>query len=413
MIESDDSDGHEKVKLFDNKPRDFTKWSRRSETSYSFLDRSSLPEFERVRSMLERWVGRLPKTHQQETVAKMRHKAQGSAKEQFQFNAAFFELFLHEFLLSTGGEVQVEPIIDRLTPDFRVTEELAGGSQLTYVVEATDIDLERGTKLERDWNELWVIDSLNEIFSPDYCLWIHMDGRLESLPRKKHLKRPFENLLKEAQYEEALLIQQSEEGGLKDLPNASFGHGGWNLVGHLIPVSPEYRGQTEAFVANGPMKVDNIDDIGKTKDRLYQKAKRYKNVDDLIIALRCDNSNTRFREVLFGSQQLTFYVHNDPTETTPLPDPQNSRRRDGFWFNSVGPQNLNVIGVVAFYNVHPWSIEDVKAMFYSNPYVDKPMPDWTRSITHAEYSDGEVSMVEGMPPYEFLGDYKVIGDPFG
>ena len=182
---------------------------------------------------------------------------------------------------------------------------------------AMDIDLERGTELERDWNELSVIDSLNEILSPDYRLYIHMNGKLESSPRKVHLKRPFENLLKEAEYEELLGIQQKQDADLEDFPKASFDHRGWTVVGHLIPVSPEHRGQTGAFVANGPMKVDHIDDIGKTRDRLYRKARRYKNVDNLVIALRCDISNNRLDEVLFGSQQFTFHVHNDPTDTTP------------------------------------------------------------------------------------------------
>ena len=228
----------------DDKPRDYTKPSRRAEITYSFLDRSSLLEFERVRRMLERWVERLPKEHQQRTVANSRHRAPGSVKDQIQFNAAFFELFLHEFLHSTGGEVIVEPTIDGLTPDFRVTEELAGGSQLTYVVEATDIDLERGTGLERDWNESWVIDSLNEIVSFDYHLYIRMNGKLESLPRKRHLKQPFENLLKEAEYEEVLLISQKQDCGPEDLPKTSFNHGSWTVIEHLIPVAPKYRGKT-------------------------------------------------------------------------------------------------------------------------------------------------------------------------
>ena len=68
----------------------------------------------------------------------MRHNPPGSQKKEIQFNAAFFELFLHELLLGTAGEVTAEPVINRLTPDFEVTEKLASGSQLTYVVEATD-----------------------------------------------------------------------------------------------------------------------------------------------------------------------------------------------------------------------------------------------------------------------------------
>ena len=51
---------------------------------------------------------------------------------------------------------------------------------------------------------------------------------------------------------------------------------------------------------------ESIDDIGKTKDRLERKAKRYKNMENLIIALRCDISNNRLDEVLFGSQPVHF-----------------------------------------------------------------------------------------------------------
>ena len=400
-------------RLFDDKPRNHTSPSRRAETTYSFLDQSSLPEFERVRCMLERWVERLPKERQQKAVAKLRHKAPGSRQKEIQFNATFFELFLHEFLLGTEGEVVVEPIIDGVTPDFEVTEELAGGSQLTYMVEAKDIDLERGTKLEGDWNELRVLDSLDEISSPDFRLCVRVDGILESLPPKAHLKEPFEKLLREANYEVLCVAQGQRQFDLEDLPGASFPHGSWTVTGYLMPVSPERRGKTKGFVGVVSKRAGIVDDIGKTKDRLYEKARRYKNVEMLIIALRCDISNSRFDEVLFGSQQFTFYVHNGPTDTTPLPEPYTSQRLNGFWLNSSGPINQHVVGVVGFYGIHPGTLDRSRAVFYSNPYVDVPMPEWTNLITHAEYSDGEVRIIEGTPPYEFLRDYEAIGNPFG
>ena len=401
-------------RLFDDKPRNYTKPADRAETTYSFLDRSSKPEFERVRDMLERWIGRLPEKQQRDAVAKMRRNTPGAHKYEIQFNAAFFELFLHEFLLGTGGEVVVEPMINGLTPDFKVTEELADGSQLTYVIEAKDIDLERGTKLERDWNELTVLDTLDEICSPDFRLHIRMEGKLESLPRKANLKRTFEKLLREARYEEVLLVSQGQQGlNLEHLPSASFPHGSWMVTGYLMPVSPERRGKTMGFVGSVSMGVDNVDDIGKTKDRLGRKARRYKNVENLIIALRCDISNNRLDEVLFGSQRFTFYVHNDPTDATPLPEPHYSQKLNGFWFNSGGPINGHVIGVMALYGVHPGTLDRSRAVFYSNPYFDKPMPAWTKLITHAEYSDGEVRIVEGVAPKTFLQDYEIIGFPFG
>ena len=400
--------------LFDDKPRNYTNPARRTETTYSFLDRSSKPEFERVRDMLERWVERLPEKQRRDTVATMRRNPPGSQEEAIQFNATFFELFLHEFLLGTGGKVVKDPMIDELTPDFQVTEELADGSQLTYVVEAKDIDLERGTKLERDWNELTVLDTLDEINSPDFRLHIQMEGKLDSLPRKAHLKKTFEKLLREAKYEEVLSIAQKQQGfNLEHLPSASFPHGSWTVVGHLLPVLPEWRGMTSSFVFNGPVKGDTVDDIGKTKKDLYNKAKHYKNVGNLIIALRCDISNNRLDEALFGSQQVTFYVHKDPTYTTLLPEPYSSQKLNGFWFNSGGPINRHVIGVVAFYGINPGTLDRLSTVFYSNPYLHKPMPAWTKLVTHAKYSDGEVNIGQGVPPYTFLGDYEAIGNPFG
>ena len=401
-------------RLFDDKPRNYTKPARRAETTYSFLDRSSKPEFERVRGMLERWVERLPKSKQRNIVARMRRNPPGSQQDEIQFNGAFFELFLHEFLLGTGGEVVVEPMIDGLTPDFGVTEELADGTQLTYLLEETDIDLERGTKLERDWNELKVLDTLNEISSPDFRLHVRMEGKLEALPRKARLKRTFEKLLRGAKYEKVLPIAQEQQGlNLEHLPSSSFQHGSWTVVGHLWPVSPEHRGNTVGFVGGVSMGVDNVDDIGKTKERLYDKAKRYKNAENLIIALRCDISNDRIDEVLFGSQQFTFYVHNDTTDTTPLLKPHYNQKLNGFWFNFAGPINRHVIGVVAFYGVHPGTLDRSRVVFYPNPYLGKPMPAWTKLMKHAEYSNGEVSIVEGVGPHTFLRDYEVIGNPFG
>ncbi len=358
--------------------------------------------------MLERWIERLPQEQQRKAVANLSHKGSGSPSDQAQFDAAFFELFLHEFLVGAGGQVTVEPSIDGLTPDFRVTQELPDGSQLTYVVEATDLNLERGTDLEQDWNEKTVLDWLNEIDSADFRLWVQTRGNLVSSPRKIHLKRRFEELAKEAIYDEALRMAKSPNGRLEDLPGASFMHGEWTVKGHLIPVSPEDRGTAGPFVCVVSGKTGFLNDIGKTKARLYDKARRYKKVDKLIVALRCDSSNDRLSEALFGRQQFTFYVHKSATVAGPLPESHYNQRLDGFWCNSAGPQNRHVIGVVSFYGVYPYALDRANAVFYSNPYLEQTMPDWTRSIAHAEYRDGDIIFVDGLPPFAFLRDYEVI-----
>ena len=401
-------------RLFDDKPRNYTKPSRRAETTYSFLDRSSLPEYERVRCMLQRWVDRFPLEHQPKILGEMRHKGSGSIANDKHFNAAFFELFLHEFLNGTDGSVEVQPSLGSRPPDFRVKLKLQDKTEFTYIVEASDIDLESGTALERDQNELSVFDVLNEIPSPDFFLFLETRGKLESTPPLRKLKHHFEKLIKEADYDDLLRIYMHCGQNPIHLPTIPpFPNGNWILTGRLIPVLPESRPNSGKLIRLYPSKVSHIDDIGKTKARLDDKAKQHRNVENLVIALRCDPANDRLDEALIGKLGPSLRVHREKANSGSFHSSFYNRRKDGFWANNSGPQNQNVIGVVAFYDLHPWTIGNLKAMFYSNPYVDKPMPDWTKSVTHAEYSDGEVTKVEGTPPFTFMGDYEVIGNPFG
>ena len=396
------------ARLFDCKPRSYYGLSRRAESIYSYLNRTALPEYEKIRDMLERWVDRLPAGKRDDLVGRIRHKGPGFPVEVRNFNAAFFELFLHEFLVGSATSVTLDPEFSGKTPDFEVTECLDDGSNFSYVVEATDINLERGTKLERQWNELTVIDSLDELPIREYSLFLRTRGTLNSTPRLDDVKRPFLELAKETDFEELLTASLREDFNFDDAPSATYEHDSWKVKGSLIPVLPEYHHQADKFVAWWSRGADHIDDIGRTKDSLIKKAKRYSNVENLIVALRCKYSNRRLEEVLFGRRTFNFYYRDEPSDTTPVPEPYHGQKLDGFWCNSYGPQYENVVGVVAFWRVHPWSLKDAEAVFYSNPYVDTRLPSWATEITHTEYSSGEVKIVEGVPPSAFLKDIEVI-----
>ena len=364
--------------------------------------------------MLQRWVDRFPPEHQPQILGEMRHKGSGSRAKDRHFNAAFFELFLHEFLSGTDGSVEAQPSIRRRPPDFRVNLKLQDRTEFTYIVEATDIDLESGTALERDQNELSVFDTLNEIPSPDFSLFLETQGKLEATPPRWKLKRHLEKLIKETDYDDLLHIYMlcgQNPTRLHTIP--PFSHGNWILSGRLVPVLPDNRPRSGKLISLYPSRVSPIDDIGKTKARLDGKANQHKNIENLIIALRRDKANDRLDEALIGKRGANIRVRHQKIDSGAFHSLFYDRRKDGFWANDSGPQNQSVIGAVEFYDLYPWSIENAKATFYSNPYVDKPLPDWTKSITHAEYSGREVSIVEGIPPCKLLRDYEVIGNPFG
>ncbi len=399
----------EAVRLFDDKPRDYTDPARYAETEYSFYDRSSLDEVERTRQMLQRWVDRMPLKKQKDIVSRMRHEGFGSITKEDKFEGAFFELFLHEFLNGTGGYTVVEPKIGRRTPDFGVTETGRDGNKINYVVEATNLNVQFAQDLEWSWNENKAFDILNEIKTADFRLWVRTKGTLASMPSKKGLKRPFEELARDADYDKLTAVYDLY--GPAHMPEATFAHEGWRITGQLIPVTPERRPRKGRFIGMiGPGIWGTFNDIEKTRKALSKKADRYKNIDNLIVAVRGDPFLERMGDVLFGRQVYQVYVPK-PNHTGPIPPSHYAQKYDGFWFNTYGPKNQNVMGVLAFFKLHPGSVDKAGAVFYANPYTEKPLPAWASKITHAEYrEDGVVSVVEGVPPGFFVKDHEPYQD---
>lgn len=400
----------ETIALFDEKERYYIKPSLRAETTYSFYDRSSLTEFAHLRRMLQRWVDRLPPDKQRDIVGRMRHRGRGSPKEEQSFNGAFFELFLNEFLNGTGGYTVVDPKIGNLTPDFGVTETGPDGNKINYIVEATDVNVALNTDLESDWKERQALDALDEIPSPDYRLWVRTEGVLTSVPPKRALQRPFEELAAKSDYDDVSAIAELYGPYQQVMPKAEFQHGGWRITGHLVPVPRERRPRKGRFIGAGPAKGGGYDPIGKTKTRLYDKAKRYKAVDNLIIALRGDwwLEREHVAQALFGRIARVFYQPAAPTGAHQTTSPHTEQLHDGFWANASGPQHENVTGVAVFHSLYPHNIDRATATFYGNPYTDKPLPAWANEITHAEYRDGKVEIVEGVLPGYFAKDHEPL-----
>ena len=161
-------------RLFDDKHRHYLGRSARSESDYSFLDRSALPNPKRIRNMLERWVSRYPAQQRNGIVSRMRRGKKGA--DQDQFVDAFFELFLHEFLWDTGGTINVEPEIGGRHPDFAVSDK-----GFDYVVEATHLDFTRSGDLQELPNEALALDWLDTIDAPLYGLSVATSGVLETM----------------------------------------------------------------------------------------------------------------------------------------------------------------------------------------------------------------------------------------
>ena len=399
--------------LFDDIVRTYTGPAQRSESHFHFYNQSALPAVDRLRKMLQRWVCRFPEDKRNDIVNRMRHEGTGSRSEDRSFDSAFFELAVHEFLRGTGAEVEVDPNIAGRTPDFSAAERYPVADGQKYYVEALDISTADNTGLEISWNDKSCEDVLNEIESPDFYLLVEASGVLESMPRKQALKAPFQRLLAEVDYDDVSAGYEGS-GNWDTLPSATFKHGDWELTGRLLPVSPSRRPKQTGsrFVGSSFGGAGTFDDVGKPRNRLDVKAKRYRHVPRLIIAVSEDEWGIRMNEVLFGTQTYTFYVNADPHDKSPVPEPHPSQRMDGFWCNSSGPQNQHVVGVLLFRTLYAHCVHRAQVTFYSNPYVDVALPSWTRAIPHSEYRDGKITIANGLPPSTYMTDHEAIDDLF-
>ena len=118
-------------------------------------------------------------------------------------------------------------------------------------------------------------------------------------------------------------------------------------------------------------------------------------------------------QLLFGLSGAETYPYEQPSLGRTIPQLHGRHHAAGLWLDTAGLRHQNVIGVVAFHTLYPHCISKTTAVFYPNPYTQKPLPVWATAITHADYSDGKLTIVQGLPPCAFATDYEVVESPFG
>jgi hypothetical protein len=115
-------------------------WARYSDSGrqVEWLDRSTLPQAQRIREFLNRSLAALPADAGQTLAHRFRHDPP--------FGRVFFELVVGRFLQVLGGEVAYQPIgLGSVNVDWRAT--FAGGE--TVYVEATSPAYNQGASRER------------------------------------------------------------------------------------------------------------------------------------------------------------------------------------------------------------------------------------------------------------------------
>src|SRR5258706_4304229 len=105
------------MSIFDDIARGGEDPPHQDERAFAYLNRSGRAEAERVRRLVDNWLDHYPAAHRDALVARFRSTIDD------QHRSAFFELFLHELMLTRGHKVlAIEPTLAHTprSPDYLV-----------------------------------------------------------------------------------------------------------------------------------------------------------------------------------------------------------------------------------------------------------------------------------------------------
>ncbi len=356
--------------IFDCYERTDCSPSTYSESAYHFFDRHNSAAASRIRAELERWTLKYP--------AEFRDQLCGRFRTEFE--AAFFELLLHELFIRQNATVRVHPQAgDRgKRPDFEIA---LPGSMQTLVLEAV-VCFDEAT-------ELWlprlkfVFDMINGIDCRDFFILIKeaIAKSPESPPTRRIASELTSRLhqieigrsLSSAEVGEVMTDFLYEDDTVRLLFEIRRKHGARDRrqtqnIG-MLPVVSKWGDSTHAI-----------------RRSLNAKAKRYGKLDKpFVIALNAiadwPQDEHERRQSLFGTRRDYVEAFTGQLQTKVLDD--------GFWGSAVHPKWTRVSAVIlgrVFETNLPWA----RLCLYHNPWARHPLPPDAWPLPIAIMRDGRV-----------------------
>ena len=335
--------------------------AQHSEDAFTFLNRVAGPFWDRTRATMEAWFSRFPGQARTDLLARLR------SRDDRQFDAAFWELYLHESLLCEGYTLTPHPELPWTTsrPDFLVEGHRAG-----FYLEATVTGGPASeTASERRRNTIY--DSLDRLDSPNFFLWLQVYEEGQASPSGRRLRHALARWLARLDPDEVAALY--EANGHQALPKRDWEAEGWHIVFTALPKKEEARGKpgVRPVGAWGPGRAFYVDDVGQVRRDLEDKSGRYGTPDlPFVIAVAV---GTPFYEghytmsgALFGSDAVEF-----DTATLAV---RSIRRPDGLWWGPNGARNTRVAGVIAARKVRPWNVTESELVTWHNPWALHPLP---------------------------------------
>ena len=334
-----------------------------SEPHFAYLARSGRPSFARVRTLVEDWLAAVPKPHRSELASRLR------TTEDHHFEAAFFELYLHELCRRLGYHVTCHP---RAGTKGRRPDFFMRSPHTRFLIEAATLSASNRERAEESRRSV-LIDALNSLDCPDYFLRIEHVGTLKTPPSLRQLRHDVRRFLANLEYD--AVREAVQTGGIESAPAMTFRHGDFRLRLSAIPVGPQHRADSQHMPVGilCPGEAYWVDDRTPLREKVREKASRYGRLRrPLIVAVNAANTHLRHEvvmEALFGSEALRLRWDTGGE----LLEPEPERRADGAWIGPRGPRHRTVSAVLIVSSLLPWSVAACELVVYHNPWARYPI----------------------------------------
>lgn len=380
--------------LFDRIERTWAEPASHGESSFSFLNRSALPEEECIREQLELWFDRLPENGKMELRNRFRDQ------DDRQHLGAFFELYCHEMLVRQGYTVELHqspPNGKKTCPDFlvKVKDEPLFYLETTLAAESNDDQAESRRK-----NQLY--DLLDLLDSPNFFLGIEIVSSSVQVPGSAPIRAFLRDWLSQLDPDQVSMQYERNQ----ELPKITWtDNHEWEIEFTAIPKKKEARGtpgvRPLGMFFQQPRRIDSRSALLRS---LKSKAGYYGELDlPFIIAVDAVDewvfeSDFSVSSALFGKEILHF----DRRSLELLPS---TREPNGLWWGPKGPRFTRVSGVLFAFQNRPFSCCRKTPELWLNPWATRVFdPVWWEGPQRVpDMVTGQMEKRSGRNAWETLG----------
>jgi hypothetical protein len=353
------------------------------EGGYEFLDRSSMPEAEIIRSFLNHWVYKFPEEEAKELVARIK------SRDVRHFDSSVFEIQLFAIMSGLKCKVDIHPTLEndkKTKPDFLITTPDNDQFYLEAIVATGMTEIEKSAEKRMST----VLDAINTLESNDFFLGIKANGNPDSPPSGRKLRRALNTWIKTLKADE--IIERYNELGRIAIPTKVWEQSGWKIHFEAIPKAPEKRKPSRLIGMQTSQAVwDGHTNTIKTA--LTKKASKYGKLGKpLVVATNIASvgvDSTDEMQALFGEEVFRFDRESGEVRFV-------GRKPNGVWFGKTGDRYRRLSGAWIFRNLNAWNMENSKNILYLNSKAYQSVPDTMLQLTHSKENNGEMLDVKGL-----------------